>query len=843
MSVEDIRKPDANGCCQAPAAPTPEEIINRPGLPAIRYRVGTYSSFRQAMIERSAAIEVGDGEKTAWPLRDWTTRASDDYGVALLEMWAYLADILTFYQERIANEAFLRTAVLPESVRRLVALLGYEPAPGVAAATHLAFAVEKGKRLEISERLRVQSVPGQNEEPQKFETIEAMLAWSSLNEMRPRATEPQTLEDDGKGVTQVDVVGTETGLEVGDYVLLVDEDREDDPGSERWEVRRLNEVEPDPRRNTTRIGWVKGLGKLPFTPPPENPRLFVLGQRAYPFGFGAPDFKVLAPNLKKQYSDWTGKHLPEDINAPNHLFLDAVYDRIGTGSWVVLITTDPLESAVPPRYGSYVELYRVEETFETVRVGYTLTSAVTRLTVDVVKQIRGAMVLEQPENIDYFPIQGTIVLAQTEELTLARLFAESARSLTLDGYYPELQKGRKLILTGEMASGPVEQIVGIVQIDSVEHRTAEGSSRVTFVEDLPKVKPESVRFYGNAAEATHGETVAEEVLGSGDASKAFQSFSVRRSPVTFVRQPAAPRGTASTLKVRVGGVEWREVPSLHGHGGDERIYTTSVDEEGTMRVQFGDGKTGARLPSGRDNVVAAYRQGLGRDGIVTAGSLKTLLDRPVGLRGVTNPAASEGGVDRESLHEARANAPNTVRTFDRIVSLRDFEDAAREFVGVAKAQATMVRDGGEQMVVLTIAGHQGTDVDRLCADLEMGLDKRRDPNRKLDVVRYDPVPVQVEATVHIDPDHQNEAVLAAAREALEEAFAFERLELGQDINLSDTYRVLQEVDGLHWVSIDRLHFKEEAESVQAHLPIHPGRLAIIADPPTDIVVNPGVERS
>ena len=66
-------------------------------------------------------------------MRDWTARGSDDYGIALLEMWAYLADILTFYQERIANEAFLRTALLRASVLRLAALLDYRPAPGVAA--------------------------------------------------------------------------------------------------------------------------------------------------------------------------------------------------------------------------------------------------------------------------------------------------------------------------------------------------------------------------------------------------------------------------------------------------------------------------------------------------------------------------------------------------------------------------------------------------------------------------------------------------------------------------------------------------------------------------------------
>src|SRR5215207_2003924 len=168
MSLEALRNLDPCGCCQAPGPSTPEEIRNRPGLPAIRYRIGSYSSFRQAMIEKNASLAVEVDGRKFHPLRGWTTRASDDYGMALLEMWSCLADILTFYQERIANEAFLRTALLPESLQRLAALLGYEPAPGVAATTHLAFTLEKGKQVRIPTGLRVQSVPGQDEKPQKF---------------------------------------------------------------------------------------------------------------------------------------------------------------------------------------------------------------------------------------------------------------------------------------------------------------------------------------------------------------------------------------------------------------------------------------------------------------------------------------------------------------------------------------------------------------------------------------------------------------------------------------------------------------------------------------------------
>ena len=55
-------------------------------------------------------------------LQGWTHRQPDDPGIALLEGAAILGDILTFYQELYANEAWLRTATWPQSIAALVRL-------------------------------------------------------------------------------------------------------------------------------------------------------------------------------------------------------------------------------------------------------------------------------------------------------------------------------------------------------------------------------------------------------------------------------------------------------------------------------------------------------------------------------------------------------------------------------------------------------------------------------------------------------------------------------------------------------------------------------------------------
>ena len=66
------------------------------------------------------------------------------------------------------------------------------------------------------------------------------------------------------------------------------------------------------------------------------------------------------------------------------------------------------------------------------------------------------------------------------------------------------------------------------------------------------------------------------------------------------------------------------------------------------------------------------------------------MTRPLGVKSVTNPIAAAGAQDPQARDDARVNAPLTVRTLDRIVSLSDYEDFARAFAGIGKAMAVWV---------------------------------------------------------------------------------------------------------------------------------------------------------
>jgi hypothetical protein len=195
---------DTCGCCEGIKALTPATLDNLPGLLALAYRVGTQGSFKTTMI---AALS---GQKD---LNGLTTRDNDDPSIALIDAWACVLDVLTFYQERIANEGYLLTASERSSVLELARAIGYELKPGVAASTFLAFTLDDAPGTPgfatIDTGVKVMSIPGQDEKPQTFETVEKIGTRAEWNELKPRLTEPKIPEFGSK---EVYLKGTSTGL-------------------------------------------------------------------------------------------------------------------------------------------------------------------------------------------------------------------------------------------------------------------------------------------------------------------------------------------------------------------------------------------------------------------------------------------------------------------------------------------------------------------------------------------------------------------------------------------------------------------------------------------------------
>jgi hypothetical protein len=889
------------GCCEGISAETPSRIWNRPGLSAIAYRVGTHAQFRETLHARLSA----SGQPT---LTGFTTRDDDDFSIALLDAWATVGDVLTFYQERIANEAYLRTATERLSVLELARLINYELRPGVAAGTYLAFTIEDapgaaGQALAVGTSaqiapealapitievgMKVQSIPGPGEQAQTFETVEAIEARPQWNAFRPRLTQPQKITSFLRRALIFQ--GTTTDIKKGDLLLVFS-------GGTPTPSPKVVNVTTDDEAKTTRVDFETPAADFPsynrptglttgqvneFAPKTAltvqttrriisetwderdlsalltmqnwtanalaanlrkevaaqnlvaSPQVMAYRQKAAVFGYNAPKKPTYkgsppVPDDPKNWAEWE-----LDSEDSRLLYLDRVYEGIIAGSYITV------ENKVQSK------TIRVTNVTTLPRTAYGISAKTTLLTLDsswwdiiplTSRSTRtrdrrkgrrddsfGLDLYINPPTLKDF--RDVVVHAQSEPLALAELpittplrpAEVTAGGVTLDGPYLGLFSGQRVILKGER-----EDLKGVYASETLTLKAViveAGFTVLTFNEQLayPYVR-KTVNINANVAAATHGETV-QETLGGGDGSQAFQRFRLRQPPLTYTSS-SDPSGTRSTLEVRVNDILWSEVPDFFGHGPDERIYTTQLDDNGNTTIIFGDGNTGARLPTGQENVKATYRKGIGLAGLVKADQLTQLMKRPFGVKGVTNPLAATGAADPEQLEEARRNAPLTVLTLGRIVSLQDYEDFARTFSGIGKALATWTWFGEKRGVFVTIAGPNGAEVredSQLYQNLLKAMKNSGNPLVPLQVKSYQAGLFRLAASLKIDAAYLPEKVLAQAEQKLRDTFSFAARAFGQPVYLNEAIAVLQNVAGVVAVNVTALYRSNETPERLEHI--------------------------
>ena len=484
---------------------------------------------------------------------------------------------------------------------------------------------------------------------------------------------------------------------------------------------------------------------------------------------------------------WSGPNIAKQIIPAANLFssdvrslhLDAVYPKIigQPDGWIVLENSD------------FQEAYQIVGAVADARVNFTLTAKTTRLA------LAGKNLTEEFDT----RVRDTVVFGQSDYLPFAPRpipVALSGLVIPLTADPGPIPRGRNMLVSGK-SSVDGSSVTEIVQLDS------QGTLNGIYYLHLTRKLQNSYQLDGltvnaNLALATHGET-KNEILGSANGSAKFQEFTLSQKPLTYV--PAATAGGAvSTLQVRVNGLLWNEVPTLYNAQPGDRVYVTSISDQGAVTVQFGDGVTGARPPSGNSNVTAQYRVGTGLSGMLAPGQISLLLSRPLGLKTVVNPLAPDGAGDPETVDQARANAPLTVLTLDRIVSLEDYEDFTRAFAGIGKARADMLWEGEHAIVYLTVASATGAAVasdSTLMTFLSNAIDQARDPAPKVEIASFQPIAFNVQAELLIDsPTYITADVLAAAAQSVGNAFSFTNRDFAQPVSSSEVIALLQSVPGV-----------------------------------------------
>jgi predicted phage baseplate assembly protein len=864
---------DECGCCEGISQETPARVSNPPGLSRIACRVGTHARFLESML-------AGLTGSAAGPLTGLRTRDTQDPTVAFLDACATVDDVLTFYQERFANETYLATSTERLSLVQLARQVGREPRPGVAAETYLSFTVEdtpgSPESTVINAGTRVQSIPGPGELPQTYETAHTITARSSWNSMAARDTKPQPI---GIAMTSLVVSGIDLGIRRGDRVLVIAGSAASARGvlivrgvqqnaEARTTTLTLGEIAPSgstlfvpgilyrPLSNLTPglsytsrsysesalnvYGRTFNVGLRFFTslfnvPPVEaeagDVGVYVFRQRAAVFGHNAPQWATLpqvvldkqglipgkhiaSEDLEKaQYgNNWDNYSIRQSTGADRVVDLDNVYGQVTPGGWIAL------ESAAG------VNVYHVDAASELSRSDFAMSAKVSRVSVDTTNGLAS------------HKMRGTAAHVQSERLTLARMPVTQAvhgNSVVLAQYYPGLQAGQAIVLTGRREDLPSLTVsesrkLTAVAIDGTIEPDA-GRVFTSLTLDAPltnRYLPSSVRVNANTVLATHGESKAE-VLGGGDASRRYQTFTLKQPPLTYTSAPT-PTGGQSSLQVRISDLLWQEAEMLFGLRPDERKYVVRVDDDGATRVVFN-----AALPSGTENVKAAYRSGIGLAGRVKADQLTLLSTRPLGVRGVTNPLPSAGGEDPEGAESLRRSASLHGLTLGRLVSLRDYEDFARAFSGFAKAHATVTSDGERQELFVTVAPASGAailETSETFGNLRSAMTQYGDPRVALTVRAWRPAFFQIAARAGVAGDRDLEIVSAAIQAKVRETFSFDRRSFGQDVVASEVIAAIQAVPGVVFVELRAL-WKTNPLEADLAAPAPPVATRLVADAP------------
>ena len=846
-------KDDCRNDCAEPLR-FPRILDNRPGLSHIKYRIGTYSDIRDALLRNL--------DKTPG-LSQWTHRGADDPGIALLEGAATLGDILTFYQELYANEAYLRTAQWRESIADLVRLLGYRLSPGLGGRATFAFEVKGDKPVTIPASFPVKAEVEGLTKPADFETGEPAIAYpwlSRFNLYRQLYTPNIDHTTTEFYIFSPDQFLTPTELKPNDRLVIGEADNATNPTRlDNAEVIIIDSIRGLHGRKIYKIkGALKRSGSISAL------SAFRIGRSFHHFGSNGPRTFTKPPATVSSTASSTtsGATTTTTITSSSIVEKNVAFSR-----WLDLATESsdpavsypnntstsrisipnldkksfPLDAEVQdlPTGGMLViqaTLYNFNNTNQTKE--FTFARKIdkiktTSLTWGIVTGPTSLVTLDQPlsvveglANYNFTDIRDFLlyeVLGSALELRggVQETPEASGNKLYFLGTESQAQSlsGRRLLLAGaDPAAASVIDVQALAP--SVADRPLLHSitlDRAVSYADYPNEKP-TVTVYGNLVDATEGKSEPVAPVGNGDNRLIFQTFKLPKTPMTYLISKSDTPPEVPELQIYVNDRLWKRVPSFFNRRPDEEIYIVREDADNNSWVQFGDGRTGARLPSGVKNVVAQFRTGTGAFGALKPDTKVQAGGKLQGLDKIQMPGVVAGGSEPEDGESARNAAPGKIQSLNRLVSLEDFESETLAISGVTKAVAAwqLVDNSPEVVVTVLMATGRSGEIADVRSTLA-GYNRGRGPGRfPIDVLQGQLQYVVIDATFGYDSTYREEDVRKAIQKALgvnsgkpniaddqSGLFSLRRRSFGQREYSTSIAGTIQQVGGVTWAYATR----------------------------------------
>jgi len=814
--------------CEKPPV-FPGLIYNRPGLNEIDYRIAGFTEMRAYILD-----EINKAES----LQSWTHRGVDDPGIALVESASIVGDILTFYQQLYANESYLRTANWRESISDLVRLLGYRLSPGVGGETTFALKVKGDKSILVPTGFGLKAQLEGKDAPVEFETSTDVTAHPHLSEFnvyRPRqnpaiapgVNEFVIISGDGSGIVADDrlLVGTASPNatnpnRVNDAEIIVVDEVCESFGEYRIKVK----------------GAITRLSS-------GSPIIaYKLGRSFRHFGHTAPPVTVdtsgatavtRSTTYQRPLDEETGTDIVEPSLKETDFLMDREIDDLAPGSSILVQAELIIKTSVKEKGSKKAHFNKTEfertfvRTIQGISQGaYTwgpASGACTRLELDAVlaSKIKSLHGMTQVFEVDIRTMVFHEVIDKPMQLKAGYqpTTATTGKELYFYGTSTAHQalKDRRLLLFG-----PDEKIqaVQVMSLESASTATArqERMRRFDLDQDVTysdfDFESPVVTAYGNLVDATQGKTESEVVLGNGDQRRAFQTFPLPKTPLTYLLDETRTPAETPELTIYVEGILWTQVDTLFSAQPYDHVYIVREDHELNSFIQFGDDITGARLPSGKNNVVAVYRTGSGANGELKADTTPQATGKLKELSKTFLYQRVTGGAEPETEDTARIAAPGKMQSLGRLVGLKDYESELLALPGVLKARAAWIAPDGIpvlSMVVLTEGGTKD-DTHKVEAVLRTYNRCRGAARFPIDVLHGSRQYVYLGMHIGFDSTFREANVKLAIQQALgaetsnsevTEPGLFSTLQrqFGQSVHRSHIVAAVQQVDGVVWVKL------------------------------------------
>lgn len=721
--------------CKTPD-PLPEKLAPSP---EIDYLAKDYASFRQLILDRLTVT-----------MPAWKERSPADIGIMLVEVLAYAADHLSYYQDAVATEAYLGTARRRISVRRHARLLDYFMHDGCNARTWVVVKVNK---------------PQANPAQFNPKTDGIQLLGPSKAENRPG--------------------GTRLLTRINDLPTVLS------PTNPKYQELILKALNSDAQIFET-------LHDITLYEPCNTISFYTWGEEECYLPMGATQITLKDTGGKLQQCLTPGKVLifeenlnpetgqPQGIDLTHRHAVRLTKVRPGEDPLIFEeVKTEEHENS-PKRTQRILEVeWAIEDAIPfqlciSKRINGKLYSDITIARGNVVLVDHGRTRPDNPllpnNNLEKEKAEASQDPKYLDEGKLNQVSA-------VNRYRPQLRYG------------------SLTHQRYVPNQTGKW---VLFDSDKP-----ARDALGWLAQDLYSNLSAKEYnVYSKLATKEYKAEELAREALDQKRRFIKPSITLKEYNAQE--FLWEYQSDLLNSDRFDRHFVVETEEDGRAYLRFGDDALGKR-PEVDTYFEVTYRTGNGTVGNIGADAIAHIITDVEGIQSVRNPLPAQGGIDPESLDQVRLYAPQAFRVPQRAVTADDYAKIAERYPDVQRVRATRRWTGSWYTIFLTVDRKGDRPLDK---DFKQGLrdflERFRMAGQDLEIEEPQFVPLKICMTVQVASGYFRNSVKQALMDVFSNRvqpngllgfFHPEHLTFGQPIYLSQIIQAAVQIDGVRSVEV------------------------------------------